>query len=131
MPSSIRTAAISAILASVASTVGAADGAYSYDPASPVGPANWDDVATASENQCDRSSNSPIAITDSACTSNADYELTVSEKKRFLLSCLVLSCLVLSCGVLSITCGCGAMRCDATGTPLPESYWIDSDRFGW
>jgi carbonic anhydrase len=58
----------------------AAEGVYSYDPASPEGPSHWGDVALVN-NQCNGRKNSPIAVQDPGCTKYADYNLTVSLTK--------------------------------------------------
>jgi carbonic anhydrase len=62
----------------------AADGVYSYDSASPFGPANWGDVVL-DNNQCNGRKNSPIAVEDPGCTIYADYNLNVSVTEALVL----------------------------------------------
>jgi hypothetical protein len=53
--------------------------AFSYDPLSDVGPANWG-LLPLDGNQCDGEKNSPIAVATSACTLYANYHFDVSTK---------------------------------------------------
>jgi len=52
--------------------------AFSYDPASDLGPANWGGLDIEG-NVCDGSSNSPIAVETSGCTKFEDYVLKDGE----------------------------------------------------
>jgi hypothetical protein len=75
-PSSLTTLVALAAL-SLFTSSSAAEGAHSYNVASPQGPSHWGDIAVV-DNQCNGRKNSPIAVKDPGCTMYADYNLTVS-----------------------------------------------------
>jgi carbonic anhydrase len=71
---------IVSFLAGAASLLLGAEGVvFSYDPSnSDVGPSKWGDLATEQTNVCNGTSNSPIDVETSCCTSFENYTFNVS-----------------------------------------------------
>jgi carbonic anhydrase len=57
--------------------LGATSAAFSYDPNSEYGPEHWGDLLIDG-NQCNGSSNSPVAIESGGCDRYEDYKFSVS-----------------------------------------------------